>query len=143
MSSIRDAGCVTRGAEWQARDGDGRPSIGLFATGHIMPIYKDVGIDTDGDGIRNDLDEDDDNDGVLDSIDICPLNSNPTCTSPIIDVVKVNGKTWAQVNLFVGLFWGDINTVCPEGHCISNGVLNGYDMTGWEWASKRRHEGSV
>jgi hypothetical protein len=26
MSSIRDAGCVTRGTEWQAWDGDGGPS---------------------------------------------------------------------------------------------------------------------
>jgi Divergent InlB B-repeat domain len=47
--------------------------IGLFATGRIMPVYKDVGIDTDGDGTRNELDEDDDNDGVLDGNDTCPL----------------------------------------------------------------------
>ena len=38
-----------------------------------MPIYKDVGIDTDGDGVRNALDPDDDNDGVLDTDDAFPL----------------------------------------------------------------------
>ena len=47
--------------------------VALFDSGYVMPIFKDVGIDTDSDGVRNELDEDDDNDGVLDPEDDCPL----------------------------------------------------------------------
>ncbi len=47
--------------------------IALFDSSYVMPIFKDIGIDTDLDGIRNELDEDDDNDGVLDADDNCPL----------------------------------------------------------------------
>lgn len=51
----------------------------------------------------------------------------------ITDTLFVNGKEWAQVDLFAGLSWDNINAVCPEGICI--GVLNDYDMSGWTWAS--------
>ena len=47
--------------------------IAFFDSSYVMPIFKDIGIDTDLDGIRNELDEDDDNDGVLDADDNCPL----------------------------------------------------------------------
>ena len=47
--------------------------IALFNSSYVMPIFTDVGIDTDLDGIRNELDDDDDNDGVLDADDNCPL----------------------------------------------------------------------
>ena len=50
------------------------------------------------------------------------------------DVVQVDGKYWAQVDLFTGLSWNDINTVCPGGICGS-GTLNGFVMSGWTWAS--------
>jgi hypothetical protein len=50
------------------------------------------------------------------------------------DIVTVDGTDWAQVDLFTDLSWNDINTVCPGGVCGA-GTLNGYDMSGWEWAS--------
>jgi gliding motility-associated-like protein len=34
------------------------------------------GVDTDTDGIKDNCDDDDDNDGVLDTVDNCPLTSN-------------------------------------------------------------------
>jgi hypothetical protein len=49
------------------------------------------------------------------------------------DTLTVDGKQWYQPYFFSGLSWEDINTVCPAGECT--GVLNGYDMTGWTWAS--------
>jgi hypothetical protein len=52
----------------------------------------------------------------------------------ITDIVTVNGKDWAQADLFIGLSWSDINTVCPSGICLDGGLLNGYNMTGWQWA---------
>jgi len=51
----------------------------------------------------------------------------------ITDTVTVNGREWAQVDLFAGLSWNDVNAVCPAGAC--SGHLKGYDMTGWIWAS--------
>ncbi|MEZ5503874.1 MAG: hypothetical protein R3E50_14880, partial [Halioglobus sp.] len=53
---------------------------------------------------------------------------------PITDIVTVDGKDWAQADLFTNLSWSDINSVCPAGVC-SSGSLNGYDMSGWSWAS--------
>ena len=49
------------------------------------------------------------------------------------DTVTVDDKEWAQVDQFTNLSWNDINAVCPAGVC--SGVLNGYDMTGWTWAT--------
>lgn len=40
---------------------------------YLQPLFTFVGIDTDGDGIPNHIDTDDDNDGVLDPDDDCPL----------------------------------------------------------------------
>lgn len=57
----------------------------------------------------------------------------PVFRPVISDVVSVAGKEWAQVDLFTNLTWYHMNTVCPEGLCA--GILNGYDMTGWTWAS--------
>lgn len=109
--------------------------LALFDMVSIRPVFKNVGIDTDGDGIRNELDEDDDNDGIFDIDDPCPLDPSPGCTLgiPITDTVMINGREWAQVDLFGGLSWNDMNAVCPDGTC--SGVLNEYNMTGWTWAS--------
>jgi hypothetical protein len=109
--------------------------IALFETGYIMPIFKGVGIDTDNDGLRNELDEDDDNDGILDVDDTCPLDPSPDCSLgvPITDTVTIDGREWAQVDLFTLLSWNDVNAVCPEGAC--SGALNGHNMAGWTWAS--------
>ena len=52
----------------------------------------------------------------------------------ITDTVFVDGKEWAQVDLFNGLSWNQINAVCPGGVCGA-GTLNGYNMLGWTWAS--------
>lgn len=52
---------------------------------------------------------------------------------PVTETVIVNGKEWAQLNVFNYPSWNDINAVCPGGACT--GVLQGYDMTGWTWAT--------
>jgi hypothetical protein len=49
------------------------------------------------------------------------------------DIVIVDGRDWAQVDLFTYLTWNGINAVCPGGVCT--GELNGYDVTGWAWAT--------
>ena len=46
---------------------------------YAMPLFDFVGIDTDEDGILNHLDDDDDNDGIPDVDDPCPLEPNPDC----------------------------------------------------------------
>jgi hypothetical protein len=55
----------------------------------------------------------------------------------ISNVITVNGKEWLQPALFLELSWDQINAVCPapSGVCRDNETLNGYDMTGWTWAS--------
>ena len=47
--------------------------------------------------------------------------------------IMVDGREWAQVDLFTNLSWNQINAICPMGVCA--GTLNGHDMTGWTWAS--------
>lgn len=114
---------------------------GVIAGGsffYAMPLFDFVGIDTDGDGVKDHLDGDDDNDGVNDPLDNCPLvgpNANGFgCPwAQITDTVTANGREWAQVDLFTNLSWNEINAVCPAGVCA--GMLKGYDMTGWTWAS--------
>jgi len=78
-------------------------------------------LDPDGDGLDNDVDP-------------CPVNPTNPC-APITDTVTVNGRVWAQVDLFTNLSWRQINDVCPAGICKKGGILNGYDMGGWTWAS--------
>ena len=39
-----------------------------------MPTFEFVGIDSDGDGIKDHIDEDDDNDGIFDEFDPYPLD---------------------------------------------------------------------
>ncbi len=114
----------------------------IIATGkffYVMPIFKFVGIDTDGDGIKDHVDADDDNDGVNDFDDVCPL-VGPNLDGfgcpgkPITDTVNANGKVWAQTNLFTNLSWNDISAVCPAGVCNNSAMLNGFNMDGWMWA---------
>lgn len=52
----------------------------------------------------------------------------------LTDSVVIGDKEWAQVANFTSLSWNDIDAVCPGGPCTS-GSLNGYDMSGWHWAS--------
>ena len=68
---------------------------------------------------------------LLVAVLLFPLLSNAL---PIIDTVIVNKKEWAQVDLFRGLSWNEINNVCSGGVCDATGVLNGFDVSGWKWA---------
>ena len=52
---------------------------------------------------------------------------------PITNTVTVDGTEWAQATDFVNLSWNDIDAVCSGGDC--SGILNGFDMDGWAWAS--------
>lgn len=120
----------------------------LFAGGmfvYAMPLFEFVGIDTDGDGQKDHVDTDDDNDGVLDVEDNCPLVGPNLdgfgCPTPLVgtpitgaDIVLADSKEWAQADLFKNLSWNQINAVCPGGAC-GNGELNGHSMSGWTWAS--------
>lgn len=54
----------------------GAAVVASYGVNYVMPIFKDVGIDTDGDGVPDRDDEDDDNDGILDVDDPCPLFVN-------------------------------------------------------------------
>jgi hypothetical protein len=69
--------------------------------------------------------------------DICTVQPVFKSAPPITDVIAVEGREWAQVDLFSNLSRNDINAVCPEptGVCIEDGILNDQDMTGWTWAS--------
>lgn len=58
----------------------------------------------------------------------------PVWAVAITDSVAVDGTTWAQVDLFAGLSWTNIDAVCPSGVCGTD-TLNGFDMAGWHWAS--------
>ena len=109
--------------------------VSTFDHSSLRPLFRDIGIDTDEDGIRSELDNDDDNDGILDVDDSCPLDPSPDCSLgvPLTDTVTINGREWAQIDLFQSLSWNEINAVCPGGPC--SGVLNGYNMAGMTWAS--------
>lgn len=120
--------------------------IALFRTGYMMPVYEDVGFDTDEDGQFDRIDEDDDNDGVLDVDDQCPLvgpaeelgcpGRQPSNT------VSVGGKLWAQPNEFPLLSFEELEAACPGGKCsgqlVSNSNFDSWrniNLTGWRWAS--------
>ncbi len=53
-----------------------RDTSGNVATGTAIVTVISQDIDTDGDGMRDNCDSDDDNDGVLDQNDNCPLSAN-------------------------------------------------------------------
>ena len=116
---------------------------GIIASDQIfyaVPIFIFVGIDTDNDGIKNHLDADDDDDGVLDVYDNCPL-AGPNLDvwgCPIADTVIVGGRRWYQPDVFQNITRSEIEAVCPStdgGVCIDGGRLRGKDMTGWTWAT--------
>lgn len=113
-------------------DDFGNVVVAQFAMGRIMPIFEDVGFDPDGDGVRNELDPDDDNDGILDEYDLCIFNPDPDCGG---DTTIVQGREWLQPELFSGVTWDDVHSICPLGVCA--GVLSNYDLTGWTWASNQ------
>ncbi|MFT4520153.1 MAG: hypothetical protein ACI9JM_002553 [Halioglobus sp.] len=54
---------------------------------------------------------------------------------PITDTIVVDGREWAQADLFAEISWNEMNAICPAGVCSGSGTLNGYNMMGWTWAS--------
>jgi hypothetical protein len=116
-------------------DQDGNITLMVFADGFKpLKVVAEADPDTDGDGLRNSLDEDDDNDGILDVDDALPLCLVTGALVPSC-IVMADGKEWAQPVLFRNLSWNQINAVCFGGPCVAGGILNGHDMTGWTWAS--------
>ncbi|GAB5449801.1 MAG: hypothetical protein Hals2KO_01290 [Halioglobus sp.] len=55
---------------------------------------------------------------------------------PITDTVQIAGiAEFAQPDLFIELSWNEIRAVCPPWNNYEcDGILNGWDMTGWTWA---------
>jgi hypothetical protein len=119
----------------------GAAIVALFHTGLIRPVFTSPeGVDTDGDGMINEIDDDDDNDGTQDAFDNCPLDGPNTdgLGCPYIhegDAVRVDDKMWAQPALFQGVTWYEINDACPGPAGACSGKLGNYDVTGWTWAS--------
>lgn len=115
--------------------------VALFNTGSLRPVFSNPeGIDTDGDGLINTLDDDDDEDGRQDSFDNCPLDGpdRDGFGCPVIvesETVRVNDTLWAQVSLFEGVTWHAANDVCPGPDGVCTGSLAGIDVTGWTWAN--------
>ncbi len=60
-------------------------------------------------------------------------------STPVTDTILFGDKEWAQVNLFRNTSFAEIDAVCPAatGLCLSDGHLNGYNMSGWIWASEK------
>jgi hypothetical protein len=104
---------------------------------YIMPVFKYLGLDTDGDGMDNRKDPDDDDDRVPDVDDLCPLDPEPSCGKgqPITDTVAAAGKEWAQPDVFNDVSAEQIATQCPQGACKPGSKLNGWAMDGWFWAT--------
>ena len=48
--------------------------------------------------------------------------------------VTVDGKDWAQVDLFKQASWDEVSTACPLSGC--SGDLLSWDVTGWNWADR-------
>jgi hypothetical protein len=119
----------------------GKVIMASFWTGYLMPVFEYLGVDTDGDGVLDPHDADDDNDGLDDDADDCPLtwpdDDGSGCPEPLPDSIIVNGKEWAQSQTFVGVSWKQINDVCPPVHGLNlcHGQLNGVDLRGWRWAT--------
>lgn len=71
--------------------------VASYETASVRPVFNNVGIDTDGDGLRDSIDPDDDNDGVLDEDDLAPKDPNitTTCAGAPADVVLTEDVDWA------------------------------------------------
>jgi hypothetical protein len=119
----------------------GAAIVALFNTGSIRPVFSNPGgVDTDDDGTINELDADDDNDGLPDSSDDCPLdgpdlNGLGCPTIPDEETVLVGDRLWVQPNLFPDLSWHDINAACPASTGTCSGKIGDIDVSGWTWAS--------
>lgn len=76
----------------------GAAILASYETGSIRPLFTNVGIDTDGDGLRDSIDPDDDNDGVLDEDDLDPKDPNITtvCAGAPAEVELTDAVDWAN-----------------------------------------------
>lgn len=117
-------------------DNDGVPDVTDNCPNISNADQADFDTDDAGDAC-----DDSDGDGILDISDECKLDPNNLCIVAA-DIVTVNGREWAQPDLFTNLSWGEINQLCPidEGGVCKKAVyeedrLQGYDMEGWTWAS--------
>ena len=117
-------------------DEDGIPDLADNCPAVANPDQADF--DNDGEG---DACDDSDGDGVFDASDECALDPDNLCIIAD-DIVTVNGREWAQPDLFTDLSWGEINQQCPiaEGGVCKKAFyeedrLKGYNMEGWVWAS--------
>ncbi len=120
-------------------DRQGRITLQAFAAGlnsHRRNFPADP--DTDGDYFKDSIDPDDDNDGILDVDDDCPLIAPPEECNPgveIVDTVFADGREWAQLELLTNVSWFDLfYGACRSYTC--RGVLGGQDVTGWHWATR-------
>jgi len=55
------------------------------------------------------------------------------------DIVQIDGKDWAQPDLFTDVPVASMNTACPGGVCVGGDMspytLGGYNMANWHWAT--------
>lgn len=108
----------------------------IIASGELyyaMPRFEFVGFDTDGDGIKDHIDDDDDNDGILDIYDVCPLNQDLGCG---VSTITVGNDEWYQPSLLIGYSWDDLRAICDPRPCVGT-LSGGEDITGWYWAYAR------
>jgi uncharacterized repeat protein (TIGR02543 family) len=114
----------------------GIASLATFETAYLMPVFKDVGFDTDGDGVFDRQDEDDDNDGILDSNDPCPLAlecGEVTIKQLVVNECTVTGEavyqsfTATQTGNLSGISFA-VESSFPN-QLVTN-VLEGGDETG-------------
>lgn len=80
---------------------------------------------------------------------LCLCGAKSLYANPVTDTLFVDGREWAQPDLFYGLRWSQIDAVCSGGPCADGALLThrfdpglgpdglGYDMTGWNWAGTR------
>jgi len=80
------------------------PNSGLIVesaeTASVRPLFKDLGADFDGDGIRDSIDPDDDNDGVNDEFDPDPYD-------PDVPAITPCGQVPSHVELTDPLDWAN------------------------------------
>ena len=64
-------------------------------------------------------------------------NWHPPEPYEITDTIIVDGKEWAQPDLFAlrDVYWAQVNAACPYGVCREDAVVADYKLAGWTWAS--------